>query len=137
MKIIKNKLDNNLKKIIYDGFEEYSIEKIGESGIEDPISFYIEDSFGNIISAVVCNVFHGSLHIKYVWTHKDHRNKGYAINLMKEAFDFAIEREFPFAFVETMNYQAPAFYQKLGFEIEFIREGYSHSSSFYYMRKDF
>jgi hypothetical protein len=35
-----------------------------------------------------------------------------------------------------MSFQAPEFYKKLGFEIEFKREGYAHYVSAYYLRKD-
>jgi ribosomal protein S18 acetylase RimI-like enzyme len=35
-----------------------------------------------------------------------------------------------------MNFQAPEFYQKLGFQIELKRDGYAGDSSFYYLRKD-
>jgi len=41
-----------------------------------------------------------------------------------------------FAFVETMNFQASEFYQKLGFQIELKRDGYAGDRCFYYLRKD-
>ena len=137
MRIIQNKLTDDLKKIIYDGFKEHAIMKTGVYEIEEPISFYIENKEGEVISAVVCQPFWGALHIKYVWTHKDHRTKGYASKLMKEVLNFAKDRKHPFAFLETMNFQAPDFYKKFGFKTELIRAGYSKGTSFYYMRKDF
>ena len=35
-----------------------------------------------------------------------------------------------------MNDKAAAFYQKLGFKIEFERKGYAHDVVCYYLRKD-
>ena len=137
MQIIQNKLTDDLKKIIYNGFEEHSVMKTGVYEIEEPISFYIESTEGKVISTVVCQTFWGALRIKYVWTHKNYRAKGYASKLMKEALNFAKDRKHSFAFVETMNFQAPDFYKKFGFETELIRAGYSKETSLYYMRKDF
>lgn len=135
--IIQGKLTDNLKKIIYAGLKEHSIMEMGVSEIGEPISFYIETPEGRIAAAIVFHSFWGALHIKYVWTHKDHRGKGYASKLMQEVFNFAKDRKYPFAFIETMNFQAPSFYKKFGFKTEFKREGYSKGTSFYYMRKDF
>lgn len=137
MKIIQNILTDKLKNIVYSGFEKHAINEIGASEIEKPISFYFEDCDKNIIAAVVCQSFWGALHIKYVWTHESHRFQGLASQLMQEVFSFAKKGNYPFAFVETMSFQAPNFYKKLGFKTEFIRNGYSHGVSFYYMKKDF
>ncbi|MDA0967991.1 MAG: N-acetyltransferase [Proteobacteria bacterium] len=137
MKVIKDTLTDKLKKTIYDGFKQHAIASTGASEIEKPIAFYFQDSQGQVISAIVAQTFWGNLHIKYVWTHEEHRSKGYASKLMNEIFNFAKEKRHAFAFIETMNFQAPEFYKKFGFQIELIREGYSRGTSFYYMRKDF
>jgi len=56
---------------------------------------------------------------------------------MEHAFTFGRENKCPFAFVETMSFQAVEFYQKIGFQLEFTRSGYAHGTSFHYLRKDF
>jgi len=60
----------------------------------------------------------------------------YAKKLMKRAFLYGKERGCRFAFLETLSFQAPEFYEKLGFEVELKRDGYDHNTSFYYLRKD-
>ena len=137
MKILKDKLTDEMKKTIYDGFKEYAVEQCGTSDIKDPISFHILGPNKELVSAIVCQLFWGALHIKYVWTHKKHRNKGYASKLMSEAFDFAKKHKCPFAYVETLSFQAPDFYKKFGFKLDFKRDGYKHKVSFYYMKKKF
>lgn len=137
MKIFKSTLTDEVRSTIFGGFREYAIKKCGTAGVEEPISFYITGADDNIIAAVVVQIFCGALHIKYVWTREDYRNKGYASKLMMEAFDFAKASYCPFAVVETMNFQAPDFYKKFGFKVELERRGYSHGTSFYYMKKEF
>lgn len=54
---------------------------------------------------------------------------------MQHALEYGKLRGCRFAFVETMSFQAPEFYQKLGFSIDFKREGFDAGASFYYLRK--
>lgn len=137
MKIYKKPLTEEIKKIIHNGFDEYSEEHTGISGIGSPICFYITDEHESIVSVIVIKMFWGAIHIKSLWTDKNHREKGYASKLMQAVFEYAKENNIPFAFLETMNFQAPEFYKKFGFKIEFERTGYPQNTSFIYMRKDF
>lgn len=137
IEICRDKLSDKMKEIIYDGFKEHAVEKCGVSLLSESTSFYITNSKKEVLSVIVCSLFWGALHIKYVWTHKNYRKKGYASKLMEEIFAFAKEHNCPFAYVETMNFQAPDFYKKFGFKIELERKGYAKNSSLYYMKKDF
>jgi hypothetical protein len=55
---------------------------------------------------------------------------------MKKALQYGRDKDCPFAFVETMSFQALDFYQKMGFQLELTRTGYAHGTSFHYLRKD-
>jgi len=55
---------------------------------------------------------------------------------MEKALHFAKENGCHFAFVETMQFQALGFYQKLGFELEFSRSGYANDGIFHYLKKN-
>lgn len=136
MKVYKEPLSKSIKKTIFEGFEEHAIESVGFSEFSDVLGFFIKDQDGNILSAVVVQVFWGSLQVKYVWTHKDHRRQGYAKKLMEEALDYGRKNECEFAAVETMSFQAPEFYKKFGFSVDFERKGYKHGVSYIYMKKD-
>lgn len=54
---------------------------------------------------------------------------------MHKVLQFGKDNKLPFIYVETLNFQAPEFYKKLGFEIEFSRSGFSHDVAFHYLRK--
>ncbi len=133
MDIQTEPLTEAIKKEIYEGFADHSIEAVGTSDLETPISFQIKDENQKIISAIVVQHFWGALHMKYVWTAKEQRGKGYAKVLMQKVLNYAKEQNYPFIFVETLSFQAPEFYKKFGFEVEFERKGYSHNSSFLYL----
>jgi ADP-ribose pyrophosphatase YjhB (NUDIX family)/predicted GNAT family acetyltransferase len=63
------------------------------------------------------------------------RGQGIASQLMDHALEFGKKHGCQFAFVETMSFQAPEFYQKKGFTIEFSRPGYAENMTFHYLKK--
>lgn len=133
--IRQNKLTDEIKTKIYQGFGRQAIQETGLNGLsEEAISFEIfEDS--EFVGAVVVQLFWGQLHIKFLFVEEKYRGRGMARKLMQHAFEFGRKQGCHFAFVETMNFQAPAFYQKLGFEIEFSRAGYARDTTFHYLKK--
>ena len=128
-------LTPDLKKQIYDGFSRHAIAMTGYNEISEPEAFFALDGEG-LAGAVVVEKFWGALHVKYVYVEDVYRGQGLATRLMEEAFAYGREQKCPFAFVETMSFQALGFYQKIGFQLEFTRSGYSHETSFHYLRKE-
>lgn len=133
--IQQNKLRDEVKKRIFDGFGSHAIESTGINGLsEDPISFEIFDRT-EFVGAIVVQLFWKQLHIKYLFVEKNYRGQGIARQLMNHALEFGIKRGSQFAFVETMSFQAPEFYKKMGFVIEFSRSGYAKNTTFHYLKK--
>ncbi len=134
--IVQEPLTDQLKKQIYEGFSRYSVEQTGHDEKFDPIAFIAKDEKGHFIGAVVVELFWGALHIKYLFIDEKHRGKRVGQGLIEKAFRYGKAQKCPFAFVETMCFQAFGFYQKMGFQLEYTRTGYSHGTSFHYLRKD-
>lgn len=133
--IQQSKLRDEVKKRIFDGFGSQAIESTGINGLEeDPISFEIFND-QEFVGAIVVQSFWGQLHIKYLFVEKHYRGQGIACELMNHAIEFGKQRDCNFAFVETMSFQAPEFYQKMGFKIEFSRPGYAKNTCFHYLKK--
>ena len=57
------------------------------------------------------------LKVSILAVHEECRGQGIGTGLMNEAERIAIERGCQFAYVDTMEYQAPKFYENLGYEI--------------------
>lgn len=133
--IVQEILREDLKKEIHEGFAKHAIEMTGYNELSDVIAFIAKDE-DLFIGAVAVQIFWGALHIKYVFVKDEYREKKIASKLMQQAFNFGKNNKCNFAFVETMNFQALGFYQKLGFELDFTRSGYSHGTSFHYLHKD-
>jgi ribosomal protein S18 acetylase RimI-like enzyme len=133
--ITQTNLTSELKASIYEAFSKDAIDSVGFDGLaQDPVAFEIMENDVSL-GVIVCQLFWGNLHIKYLLTNKKHRGRGIAKALMEHAFTFGKDNGCHFAFVETMSFQAPKFYQKLGFEIELKRDGYAAGTSFNYLKK--
>lgn len=135
LQIQKNKLTDEIKRKIFLGFAHQAIKATGIDGLsEDSISFEVFDN-GEFVGSIVVQLFWKQLHIKYLLVEENYRGKGIARHLMDHALEFGKKRGCQFAFVETMSFQAPDFYQKMGFTIEFSRSGYAENTTFHYLKK--
>lgn len=135
IEITEQPFSEGLKKQIFDGFSSHALATIGHDEKFDSLAFVAMD--GNaVIGSVVVESFWGALHIKLMYVEEAYRNKGVGRRLMERALAYGVKKGCPFAFVETMSFQALDFYRKVGFQLEFTRSGYSHGTSFHYMRKD-
>lgn len=135
MEIIKSVLTDKVSAAIVSGFHEYSVEKIGVDEYY-PKEYFEARIDGKAVGQLVVRRFGGQLHIKVLLVNKESRSSGIGTKLMQNAFKFGRENGCTFAFVETMSFQAPLFYQKFGFKVDFVREGYAGNTSLYYLSRD-
>lgn len=127
-----NKVSEELKRFINQGFSDHAISEVGSDGEMQALVFTFTDE-EKVLGAVVAKTFWGGLHIKNLYVSPDARGRGIGRELMNAACVKGKELGCRFAFVETMSFQALDFYQKLGFELEFTRPGYDHGVSFHYL----
>lgn len=55
---------------------------------------------------------------------------------MLEAEKIGRERLCTFAAVDTMDWEALPFYEKLGYSVEFVRKGFENESKMFMLRKN-
>lgn len=123
------------KQVLFEGLtdEAYLKKKM------DPIKsfgIFIKDDNGVVVGGASGVTYYGCLFVDMLWIKKELRHKGFGKDLMLEAEKIGRERDCSFATVGTMDWEALPFYQKLGYEIEFVREGYVNESKFYMLRKE-
>jgi len=136
MDIKQQPLSEELTQQIFQGFSRYAIARTGFDGKGEPVAFVAREG-ENFAGVVAVEVFWGALHIKYLLVEEKYRGQRIGTRLMEQAFAYGREHSCPFAFVETMSFQAKGFYQKLGFYLEFSRSDYPKEIGFHYLRKDF
>ncbi len=126
----------DLQKTIYSGFSKAALAATGMDGFRDPPLAFQLHRDGVFVGAVVVHPYWGQLHVKLLYVDEAFRHQGYGQKLMHHAMEFARQRGCDFIFVETMNFQAPRFYQELGFTNELTRHGFANGSSFHYFKYD-
>ena len=76
------------------------------------------------------------LHVDALWLREDLRGLGYGSQLMLAAEAEAVRRGCNHAMVDTFDFQAPEFYQKLGYAVWGILEDYPGGHRRIYYQKD-
>ena len=102
------------------------------------IAYFLRDELGKIVGGVNGN--YGSFHWLYInalWVRKDLRHLGYGRQLMRLIEDEAIEHGVRNAFLNTMSFQAPEFYKKLGYTVFGELEDFPAGHSRIFLRKTF
>lgn len=64
------------------------------------------------------------------------RGNGYASKLIQKAENLARMRGCLFMAVNTMDFEARPFYEKHGFKVEFVREGFEKGAEMFFLRKE-
>jgi GNAT superfamily N-acetyltransferase len=112
-------------------------EENSELGEAHPFAFFIRDESDNIIAGCNGSIIFGSIYTDQLWVHLDHRKQGLGHQLMEAVHDYGRKLGCSMATVNTMSFQdARAFYEKLGYIVDFERFGYNKNSSLLFMKKE-
>lgn len=122
--------------VLGKGITAYAAQQRGLPAIEF-FAFFIRDEQGEILGGCEGNCLYGCMYVGQLWVSESLRGQGYGTQLMQSAERHGIARGCTFAAVNTMDWEALGFYQKLGYEIELARKGFMKGSVFYFLRKDF
>ena len=82
----------------------------------EPLNLYVEDEHGQLMAGLVAETFGNWLEIEYLFVKEGLRGQGIGSQLLQQAESEAKKRNCRFAFVNTYQFQAPAFYQKQGYK---------------------
>ncbi len=120
--------------VLRNGVREYDLEH-GMHGFEEFL-FCLKQS-QHIVGGCSGGVYYQhNLYIDKLWVDKAIRGLGYGTKLMRAVEDHARKKHCYLITVCTMSWHAPDFYKKLGYKIEFKRDGYPRGNCLYFMLKD-
>ena len=127
--------ESQKSQIIGDLIRSYNRSK-REVAESEPLNLYVEDEHGEIMAGLVAETFGNWLEIEYLFVKEDLRGQGIGSQLLHQAESEAKKRNCRFAFVNTYQFQAPAFYQKHGYKEVFTLKDYPYTGQRYYYQKD-
>lgn len=102
-----------------------------------PLSVVARDESGKLIGGVSGRTIYKNFLISVVWVDKQTRGTGLGRQLMELAEAEARKQGCLVAQLDTLSYQAPVFYQKLGFEIVGTVPEFPGSPARYFMLKNY
>lgn len=90
------------------------------------LSCIARDAQGVVVGGVVGRSWGPCAEIQQLWVAEAHRRRGLATRLMRAFERRAAERGCRSFYLETFSFQAPRFYEKLGYRRAFALEVYPH-----------
>ncbi|MFS9252994.1 GNAT family N-acetyltransferase [Streptococcus infantis] len=102
----------------------------------EPLNLYVEDEHGQLMAGLVAETFGNWLEIEYLFVKEELRRQGIGSQLLQQAESEAKKRNCRFAFVNTYQFQAPAFYQKYGYQEVFTMKDYPYTGQRHYYQKE-
>jgi GNAT superfamily N-acetyltransferase len=82
-----------------------------------PVNLFAFDAAGQVIAGLFAETQFHWLKTQILAVHPNQRRQGLGKRLMLEAETIALQRGCCNAYVDTMEYQAPAFYERLGYTL--------------------
>lgn len=125
----------HLETLLYSGLYEEAARAKGMSRFRT-FGICIKNETQHILGGAKGAIFYGNLYVDALWINDKIRNQGWGSKLMQEAEKIGKECGCTFATVNTMDWEALPFYQKLGYIIEFTREGFENDSKMFMLRKN-
>jgi len=132
----KENLNEELGKIINTEFNNLSMKNDINCNYT-PFSFVASES-GKIVGVITGHSYYNEVHIRDLVVVEQHRNKHIGSKLMEKVEDYHKDKGLDTITLTTYNFQAPEFYKKCGYQIEFIRENQQNSKlTKYFFTKSF
>jgi len=87
-----------------------------------PFNLVLYDDKNHTIGCLSAYTAFAEIYVDDLWVDSAYRHKGYGTKLLQELENHFEGKGFNNINLVTSNFQAPEFYKKCGYEIEFIRE---------------
>ena len=102
---------------------------------ETSINLTLKSEIGEVVGGIRSRAFYQSLTIDFLWIDERFRRMGYGKDLMLKVEGLAKEEGRISANTMTYSFQAPHFYEKLGYKIVGVFEEYPEGIKKYFLEK--
>ena len=120
--------------LIVRGLLAFNETRLGPAD-NQPVKFVARDADGNVVGGLLGHTRWRWLYIAKLWIDATVRGQGIGTKLMAAAEELARSRGCTDVSLDTFDFQARPFYERLGYELFGTLEGYPPDSRQYYLRK--
>lgn len=114
-------LPRTIERKMRMGFDEYEHTR-GVDVNYKPFSLVIKNEHNEVLGALTAFTAFSEVYIDDLWVDKSQRGRGYGRQLLSECEAYFSGKGFNNINLVTSAFQAPEFYQKCGYTVEFVRE---------------
>jgi GNAT superfamily N-acetyltransferase len=101
--------------IIGRGVSSYNIQQAGDNQFQR-LCFVLQGDNNEILGGVISEVYWEWLYIDLLWVKEELRGRGYGRQLMETVEKKARQQGAKNAYLDTFSFQAPGFYERLGYK---------------------
>ena len=116
------------------GLRAFNVERLGP-GNHKPVRIIARDDAGRVIGGVIGETKWRWLYVSKLWVHESARGQGLGTKLMIAAEELARQRGCTDVSLDTFEFQARPFYEKLGYKLFGTLEGFPPGYRQYYLTK--
>ena len=99
------------------------------------VAVWLHDAHGSLRGGIVGTIWGRCVEIKYLWVHPSLRGRGYGRRLLQTLEQEARAQQCHAAILDTYSFQAPDFYQRLGYEVFGVIDGYPRGYQKVFLKK--
>lgn len=100
-----------------------------------PVSLILRDEKKQVVGGLLGMLYRHCFALDILWVDDAHRGTGCGARLMTAAEAVVREKGCRMIHLDTFSFQAPAFYQRQGYEVFGVLDGYPDGIRRYYLRK--
>ena len=122
--------------VVQAGLLAFNVARIGAPA-EEPVQIFLRDDAGQVVGGLLGHLRWRWLYVAKLWIDDAHRGGGHGSALIAAAEGVARERGCVGSYLDTFEYQARPFYEKLGYQLFGTLEGYPPGYRQYHLAKRF
>jgi ribosomal protein S18 acetylase RimI-like enzyme len=121
-------------EVLYAGLRDHHSNS-GHPRHDEVFSIFLRQTSGEVAGGVIASTLWGRMYIRQLWVNPSLRGQGLGRKLMEAAETEALRRGCTDAHTDTFSWQAPEFYQSLGYKVFGKLENYPPGATAYYVTK--
>lgn len=123
--------------VIQQGLEDYNREQTNGAYAEPGIGIglVLKDPQGTVVGGIEASTTYRVMHLDALWVAEAYRKLGFGAELVLAAERIGKAKGCITSQTMSFSFQAPGFYQKIGYEVLGIYDGYPHSITEYVLMK--
>lgn len=120
--------------VVQTGLRAFNVEYIGDPG-EEPVHIFLRDDAGQVVGGLLGHIRWRWLYVAKLWIDARWRGAGHGAALIGAAEVHARQHGCIGMHLDTFEYQARPFYEKLGFQLIGTLDGYPPGYCQFYLAK--